>query len=419
MSTDVFDVAVIGAGIAGLITASQLQQHGMRVIVLEARERIGGRIHSELRHGTVAELGAEMIHGKEVATWDLVRRHNLSTFEGPQAEHFVVQGELHTDGSPFAKEVQLVLQALSTRYGEDVPLGSALASLAEAGHNRAALTMAKRMLVGLEGADQELSLDGLQWRDEKSSFLPQNFCVAEGYQTLCHHLASSLNVMLQTEIRSIEWGSAGRCTAVASDGRRWIAKRVVVTVPLGVLKSGLISFQPQLPLPTQSAIHTLGMGKAVKCALWFRTRCWKLTGFIETDGAIGSWWPRADQPLISSLTGGEPAALLCSLNDTQRRELALGELEIALGPEVRSQIVDFMFVDWINDPYSRGGYSFNHPGINNSRRVLATPIERTLFLAGEACCYDGDYATVHGAIESAYRCVNEVLTATRESPPTI
>jgi len=397
----VVDVAIVGAGVSGLVAASQLQEEGYNVVILEARERVGGRVHSIKRHGVIAELGAEMIHGKNGAVWDFIRKFSLSTVKGEYAVHLVEKGVLHEAGSPRVNLIRQLLEPLLAWDGEGDR--SFLSALEQSNFDRGATCMAESMLMQLEGGGKDLSLKGLN----SSYFYAEDYLISEGYQALCERLATGLEIRLGAEVRTVDWSNLSGCLVTCSDKSVHSARAVLLTLPIGVLKKGLVSFNPDLPLGKQEAISKIGIGEAVKLELWFHKRCWDKEGIFVTDGPLGTWWPRGDDPLISCFAGGRIGVELSVLSNEEKVSLALNEISNVIGAEIKSQFRDCSFYDWISDPYCQGAYSYNAVGMGNARQVLSSPLKNRLFFAGEACA-ENDHATVHGAIESGRKCAAEV-----------
>jgi monoamine oxidase len=410
-SDSLYDAIIIGAGISGLVVASILSDAGYKVCVLEARDRIGGRIHSLTKHGLLTESGAEMLHGKGSVAYSYVQKAGLTIVPGPNQHHYLSRKSHYDPASSFAHHVEAVFERLSTLYREDLSLAEAIAQ-SSADAEPEVIAMVDSMVRSLEGADdltspRPLSVRGLGWKGCEDTFLPENFLVKEGYQALAQRLAVGLEVRLSSPVTTIHWSKA--TCRVETPSQSLIGKVAIVTVPLGVLKKEALSFYPSLPVLMTDAIRAIGMSSHVKMVFYFKERWWPFEGFLETDGMIGSWWGRGDIPVLSTLTGGNRARTLADMNPRQRTQFALKELSSVWGPACLEGLLSVDFINWIHDPWALGGYSHNTVGMGNARKVLATPIEGRLFFAGEATCFDGDHATVHGAIESAERCAREAL----------
>lgn len=413
-----YDVIIIGAGIAGLVSARELSARGARVVVLEARERIGGRIHTVRSGHTLIERGAELLHGDDTAAARYAREAGLTIVPGPHTHSYLHGGALHPPTGPFGRAVDRIFQRLAASYGEDRPFEEAL-SLAGRDVDPHAVRMVRSMVHSLEGVEpvggHHLSIRGLAWEGSDAPFLPENFAIREGFGALIEYLAAPLPIILNAPVSAIHWarGSA----EVRAGGIAYRSSAVIITVPLGVLKASSISFSPALPYSTQQAIAAVGMSIHCKMLLHFTSRWWPFDGFLESEGPFGSWWGCRDGGVLSSLTGGAGARALMTMSTEDRLSSALRELAPLGTPPGGHELIGHDFVDWSSDPWSRGGYSCTMTGLGSARRTLATPIENTLFFAGEATCFEGDHATVHGAIESAERCVDELLPTLPRSTP--
>ncbi len=239
-----------------------------------------------------------------------------------------------------------------------------------------------------------------------------NFHVLAGYSRVMAALAAGLDIRLNSPVRQITWQPDSATVRLDNpDQTTLTARAVIVTVPLGVLQAGDLSFTPDLPPATTQALHALAMGHVSKLVLWFERVGWDLPGFISTDGVISTWWhePAADPPALMGYTGGVAGLHLAEIGEAAALAHALDELTHLFGPHLRQTFLHGRLAAWAHDPWSRGAYSYTPVGAGAARDQLATPIADTLFLAGEATVTNGHVATVHGAIESGRRAAQAVL----------
>lgn len=412
--TQTHDVIVIGAGVSGLVAARELTKAGLKVKIVEARSRIGGRVYSIEHNGLLAECGAEMIHGSDSSIWRYISAAGLTTLPGPSTSSYLLRSTFHRTDSPFGREIVRFFETIAgSCYHEDISIQEAIARLGSR-FSSDVTSMAESMLLVLEGAPHtnngpNLSCLGLAWKECATSFLPENFVIREGYGALVEYLARNLDILLSAPVSTVTW-APDFCKVTTPIGELY-SRKVVVTVPLGVLKAQAIAFEPSLPDLTHRAIQAIGMSNHMKMVFWFEKRWWPFDQFLESDGVVGSWWGRADQPILSTLTGGTRATKLARISPALQANVALAELTPLLATQNSSQLLAIESVDWSSDQWTRGGYSFNTVGMGAARKDLSTPINNCLFFAGEATCYDGDHATVHGAIDSGERCAREILTS--------
>jgi monoamine oxidase len=403
-------IVVIGAGMAGLAAARRLVDAGRDVTVLEARDRIGGRIWTDTSLGVPIDLGAAWIHGTEdnplVELADQVGARRVETdFDKPVL--------LRDGGEVSAEDVQTTLKRwqeiageLVTRGGDagaDESVATGLAQVADLDDPLIQWCVASE-IVGEYAADpDELSL---KWYGNEGEFGGPDVLLPGGYQQLAQHLARGLTIRLGTEVSRVTYDDSGVRLETAQGAVD--ADRAIVTVPLGVLKAGAIAFDPPLPEEKRGAIERLGFGLLDKVVLKFDRPFWPDTDVI---GLVGG-----DQP-VSLLINGETfaaAPLLIGLlggRDARQREAfsdqdAAAKVAAALkAPNPSGALV----TRWAADPYARGSYSFIAVGSSpDDMRTLSEPVARRLAFAGEATNPEF-FGTVHGAYLSGVREAERIL----------
>ncbi|MCW1969656.1 MAG: FAD-dependent oxidoreductase [Anaerolineae bacterium] len=417
-------IIVIGAGAAGLAAGQRLRQLGHDVLVLEAQDRIGGRVltqHSD--DGNVIELGAEFIHGEHAATWAAMQ----AAGQPLQAEDvvevgqtavrriYVLDGRIVAGDSPFANEVERWKDSLDTHQHDDT---TDLVSVADwfeqpvlAG-DIAALIAQDRIARYEAAPASRLSVTALRREHKQHQSGGRNFRVTCGYDRLINLLAQGLNIRLNTPVWQVNWQADG-AEVVTDDGQRLRARHVVVTVPVSLLQMGMLQFNPPLPAAKRRALHALEMGQAYKLVLRFRQAFWPEIDFLVTQGTVQTWWPLTQQQgeaALMSFTAGPAALHLSALGEAGAVARALAELERVFGAVVREQFIGAVVKDWSLDPWARGAYTYTAVGTADARDVLAQPIG-PLHFAGEATLSNGHHATVHGAIESGWRVGEEIGSA--------
>jgi monoamine oxidase len=438
-------VAVVGAGAAGLAAADALRRAGFGVVVLEARDRIGGRVltHRDARVPVPIELGAEFVHGEAPETTRLLREAGQTVLDLAGEAWERKGGRLH----PAKEYWRLVDRVLShiPENGPDLALDDWLAKKPGGPSLARGRTLARRFVQGFHAADPaRVSLRSIASRGEAPTALARSAGrVAGGYDRVIQWLAQNLEgeargIRLRSPVAEISWakGSAElEARPAQASPYRLAARAVVVTAPLGVLQipagePGSLRFRPELPPRTRRALGLLAMGTAVHVAFWFRKAPWqekladlpagrdlaRLRFLHTTDAAVNVWWTAypARLPLAVAWSGGPPAAALLAQGTGALADHALGTLADTLGlPHRRlwSQVEAFWTHDWLADPWSRGAYSYTLVGGADAARDLAKPIDGTLFLAGEAMDAEGRNGTVEGAIASGLRAAGQVKRA--------
>ncbi len=414
---------VVGAGVAGLSAAHTLAKAGERVVVLEARNRIGGRIYTNRKLCPIPiEFGAEFIHGERAATWALARRLGVQLYPWRKTDDSYVRLEndmwmtLSAARAAFP-EFDLV-RNLSTIDTPIAPEDESLASyLRRAGFSEEQLHYVHRMYANAAGdAPQYLSAlatIGLsQQRLEMNG--QQDFRILDGYDTLVKTLATDLDIRLDTPVSHIEWGD-DRVSVLTLNEETFAADAAIITLPLGVLQSGRVQFAPQLPSDKQNAIRSLKMGPALKLIYYFESP-------IVDDPEVMAIYSAENPPMWWSPSVGQglPGQVWTAFatGDWARDLLALGEDGAllqglkSLRMELDKPYIDpiaMLWVNWTDDPYALGGYSVVPVGAMGMREVLSQPTP-PLYWAGEATATDIQAATVHGAYLSGLRAAEQRLS---------
>jgi len=414
-------VLVVGAGVAGLAAAQELQRAGAEVIVLEARDRIGGRTTTLVREGFALDLGASWIHGVdgnpltelvEDAGLGLIETSVESSigFDAATANGLVDDAALARAGARLDAAVQ---------EGYDADVDQPLRLVVDAAVRGASAEDARLIrYLAASAIENEYagSIDELSawWFDDAGAFGGGDAMIEGGYAQVPEVLAEGLDVRLGAPVTAIAWASDG--VAVETMAESFEADAVIVTVPLGVLQSGAISLDPGLPDAQQAAVDSLGMGVLNKVFLQFDEVFWDDTvdwiGIVPPDG-LDPWvdWVtigRADDvPVLLGFAAGDFGRRVDGLSDEQVVASALAALRSAY-PDA-PEPVDALVTRWGADEFARGSYSFAAVGSDPSMRDdLATPVGEQVYLAGEATSREHP-STVHGALLSGRRAAEQVL----------
>ncbi|WP_322816045.1 NAD(P)/FAD-dependent oxidoreductase [Chloroflexus sp.] len=403
-----YDVLVIGAGIAGLAAAYALQAAGLQVIVVEARQRIGGRIWTDTRYGPV-ECGAEFIHGHRAATWELVQRAGLPTSRWGRDRLFAVGNQILAANQSLGQSVIALYQHICNYRGPELSVAELLEQSAAAPEVK---ILVGRWLANIEGADlNQLSATALARERRLSTIGEDNFHIDCGYERLLAPLSVGLRIELGAAVTLVRWDS-DQVEVGLVDGRRLQAHYLVVTVPVSLLQAGIPAFDPPLPAEKQAAIAAIPMGHVTKLVIWFDRQFWPDFTVLSTDGEIATWWPvlSAHTPTLMGYMGGRQALMVADLGQDKAITVALCELQHLFGVDVRPYYRDGCLIDWSRDPWSRGAYSFSAANTPAARVALAAPLGPIHF-AGEATVTGAEIATVHGAFESGRRAARAILLA--------
>ncbi len=431
MGVDSTEVLVVGGGVAGLAAAAELGRAGVQVELVEARDRLGGRIFTihEPQFKTPIELGAEFIHGKPPEIWDLLREMDARVYE-VEGDHWCSRGG-KLSLCDFFEKVETLLQEM-TSAGPDRPFTDFLES---ADADSETKQQALAYITGFHAARaDEISMHSLVHGLQADAAIQGDraFRLDGGYDLLVNHLAAKCEAMhvkvrRGCVVRQIRWSKDGVAVAAQDvrDGHvSLLASRALMTVPLSVLQQpadspSAIGFSPTLAAK-HDALQHLAMGNVLRVTLRFRERFWAhgglsgLSFLFSDDDWFPTWWTLAPHT-AAVLTGWSPSAHAEKLAQRTSEfiiQQALGSIA-KLTERRREEVVRLVekaYVhDWQADPFARGAYSYVKVGGESAQRALAAPLEKTLFFAGEATDYTGHHGTVHGAIASGRRAAQEIL----------
>jgi len=414
-------VLVIGAGIAGLSAAYHLQQAGIEATVLEARDRIGGRVWTSRDFADIpVEFGAELIHGRspEVNTWEWVEKLGLKTWHWNKIDDSMIRSEEGgwlTMGEARAASAELDLtrswdlgDAPEPRDDED--LGSYLRRI---GFSERQMRYVQRSFANAEGENMEClnaAAHAHLFKDSDGEDDHSDYRILDGYDSYYERLADGLDIQLNCVVQSIDWSDGVR--VMTGDGRAFAADAAVVTLPLGLLQADRLRFDPPLPRHKREALAGLKMGPVMKLVYLFDEPL--------LDPSIGAIYARGNPPMWWSPSlgrdGGATVWTAFFSGDYARELLALGEeaaiqrgletLRAEIGqPKLRYRKA--RWVNWPEDPFALGGYSVCLPGQYDAREKLACPTP-PLYWAGEASAPHHLTAMVHGAYYTGQRAAREI-----------
>ena len=426
-------VLVIGAGMAGISAARTLADRGYSVTVLEARDVAGGRIRTDSSLGAPVDLGASFIHGsKRNPLVALANRYGVPIYDTDRAEDLYVNAAGAFISMSVRAQAQreyegLVRRLLAIQDGlsQDRSIGSVTGTLLKRIRQRRGAAVGDmvnflvRSEVGIEvGAD--LNQMSLKYFDEDEAFSGSDLLLKPGYSSLIDGLSQGLDIRFNQLVRGISWNSSG--VGVTTESGVFDADRVVITLPLGVLKRGEIEFSPGLPSAKKTAISKLRMGVLDKTYLKFPTAFWQTgddsVGFIGNVGARSSTqipeYYTLDQavgvPILFGFTAGVQARRFEQLDLPTISAATMASFRKIFGNSVPEPEA-VMQTRWSSDPYSYGSYSYISVGAKTEYYdTLARPIDDRVFFAGEAThrTYPG---TVHGAYLSGIREANRVVNS--------
>jgi len=424
------EALIIGAGAAGLAAAADLAAAGRSALVLEARDRIGGRIwtRNEPDFPVPIELGAEFIHGRAAVTFELLQWAGIAAVDAPEAHWTLKRGKFQPTRDAVFKEIQKSLKRADVLGKPDTSFEKFLSRSGRYGLSAEGREFARMFVEGFDAADpKRVSAHSIaqEWRSGGEADSPQ-FRPQGGYGDLLAALVrrlagSSVRLQLQTVVRSVKWrrGSVEVAGTFRGESFRAKAAQAILALPLGVLQHGAVRFTPTLKTK-QKALQGLAAGPVIKVALRFRTPFWEKLNRERYRGAAFFHAPEAEfptfwtalplrAPLMTAWMGGPRAARLSGASETEIIRRAVKTLQSILGKgcDVDEQLEAAWCHNWQSDPFARGAYSYVLAGGGEARKGLAAPLDETLFFAGEAADFAGEAGTVAGALQSGKRAAIE------------
>ena len=445
--TEEVDVIIIGAGAAGLSAARELSAAGRDAVVLEARERIGGRINTHFDVWPI-ELGAEFVHGKPPETLTIVERAQLKLQTIPNMHWHLHDGVLTKSGE-FWSKVEAVMEQMRDYEGPDQSFEEFLDEYKRENKIEDIESIATLYVEGFHAAHAgRISVHGLNKTNKAAAEIDdeKQFRVENGYHQIAKVLhdeavAGGAMFYLNTIVEEVNW-KRNEVEVVTTTGQQFKARCLLVTLPLSLLQSpaqvtsqeeGLapaLRFTPPLT-EHQRAADKLAMGHVVKVVLRFREPLWEdltvrgeddrpaslkdLTFLHAPSETLPTWWTQfpVSAPILAGWAGGTRAEKLLNASDDALLDHSLQSLTHLFATTkgfLEGLLEDFYTHNWQKDPFAAGAYSYIPVGGVDAQAQLVRPLDDTLFFAGEATNTEGHHGTVHGAIASGFRAAREILS---------
>lgn len=429
------DVIIVGAGAAGLMAAYTLTKASKAVIVLEARNRIGGRIHTiNNKHfsGNV-ELGAEFVHGNLPVTLNLLNEAGIA-YSGVGFEMWQHHNGKFEQSDEFVEGWDAFLEKLN-ELQYDMPLHDFLEKNFAVEKYAKMRNQLENYVAGYDTADaRDASAFALrnEWNNENEDAQHR---ITGGYGIMIEYLANEClnkdnNILLNTVAREIVWKN-NVVQVITTDDTIYEAEKVIIALPLGVLQAseeskGAILFHP--PIPKQiEAVNTIGFGSVIKILLEFDEIFWEnkdivkqsgadlsTMGFLFSDEIIPTFWTQIPirSTLLTGWLGGSPAYDKKDMSAEAILQLTLTSLSNIFKMDIdllKNKLVAWDVANWTAESYTRGSYTYDKVQSPEGRKILQQPVEQTLYFAGEYL-YDGPaMGTVEAALTSGKSAAEKII----------
>ncbi|MFT4660637.1 MAG: monoamine oxidase [Patiriisocius sp.] len=406
-------VLIIGAGAAGLYAGYILKSRGIDFKIIEASNKIGGRIGKLSSFSDLPlDTGAQWLHGKNSIVGELIQKTKTKISKDNSDVVFWYQNKL-VDSLP--QDVESLFQE-----GDGLPDVSFKDYATQNGFGTK-YDFIVEGIAGDQGADANLLSVAENFREEKHwTSGEHDYKFHKTYSDLfTDHIVPEVveNVILNAPISKIDY-SANQISASDNQGNTYRGNKVIITVPITILQDGDIEFIPPLHPSKKQAFDKIGMGAGMKVFLKFSESFYDeniIGGEVcaaytdEKEGKDGN-----DNILLAFVMGHQAENLTALGSDEAIAQALLAELDEMYKGQASQFFLDAHVEDWTSKPFVRGAYSYSTIGIGNSRSISAQTVSNKLFFAGEAMNLNGHHQTVHGAVETAYREVSNILKSVSE-----
>ncbi len=423
-----YDVIVVGAGASGLMAAWELVQTGKKVAVVEARNRIGGRIHTitDKDFSMPVELGAEFVHGNLEQTQLLLKKAGAASVK--------ITGDIwQKENGGLQKQENFIedysrLEKKFKELTQDIPVAQFIKEYLQGDEYKELRITLQNYVEGYYAADMNKA-STMALCQELTTSDDVQYRIEGGYQTMVDYLyheaeQKGCSFFLSQPVQQIHWQE--NQVELITPQQSFLARRVLLTVPLGVLQAEKIAFTPAIDEKINAA-RSLGFGPAIKLLLQFELPFWKdknLTenkdlehwSFLFSEEKIPTWWTQYPEEanLLTGWLGGPHAKAVQNYSAEEIREAGLNALHSIFNIDASylKQILKAWQVgNWATDEYNCGGYAYEVVGGSFFQQTLKAPLNNTIFFAGEALFDGPEIGTVEAALISGRETAHQVVAS--------
>lgn len=432
-SLDKADVIIIGGGASGLAAGKKIAKAGKKIFVLEARNRLGGRIHTLNVTGfsTHIEAGAEFVHGDMPATKSLLKEGDIEFFSTAGKYYRIKNGKFQKIRNLWSTFLILLSKAYSLK--QDMPFSKFLDQYLNKEKFKDVRETARAFVEGYDAADiKRASTFALreEWKNFRQS---DQYRLKGGHIKLIDFLSREIfkhngEIFLSTVAKEIRW-KLDYVEVISDKGKIYSGRKALITVPLGVLQSkpedeAHICFSPGLPEKLEAA-KSIGYGTAIKVFLEFKDAFWESSenkirkmpelGLLISDTPFTACWTQlpSKTPLLTGWLAGPQAEKNRNTSDENIISMALDALSYIFNADksfLTKNLCAEKVVNWQTDPFSLGAYSYATVESTEAKKILVQPVEDTLFFAGEALSEGTAMGTVEEALANGIKMAKELLT---------
>lgn len=412
-------IIIVGAGAAGLLAARELSKAGYKIIITEANNRVGGRIHtlSEGLFNFNVEAGAEFIHGRLPITLKLLREADIG-YKRVEGEMYQAKQGKFNKQQEMAPHWDELIEKLETLKA-DMTIAAFLDQYFSDPKYHELRQSVQRFAEGFDVADiTKASI--LAVREEWQEDMDDTFRITGGYGQLVDYLknqclAAGCELYTVFEVKMIEW-KKDSVTVISSGGKKLQANKVIITIPLGLLEQGAVQFNPAIDSYMQAA-RQMGVGSVIKILFQFREAFWNRyaddIGFIFSEEIVPTWWTQSPDTnaLLVGWFGGQQVLRVQGATEEEIAAIAIESLAKTCGLDplyLKDLLIAQEVHDWSRKPYARSAYSYSTLLTDAARQVFNVPVVNTLFFAGEGYHKTESAGTVEAAFDSALQTVKAI-----------